>query len=80
MSDAPKPVWRTILVSLVMTAAFTAIAYFVWTYTGVGARSFAGGTLLTDMRFFLGLLAVYLALTLLDRLVGFVKSKLGDGH
>ncbi|WP_428646759.1 hypothetical protein [Roseibium sp.] len=76
MSDAPKPAWRTILVSLVLTAAFTAIAYFVWTYANTGARKFAGGTLLTDLRFFLGLLAVYLALTVLDRVVGIVKAKL----
>jgi len=81
MSGAPdKPAWRTILTSLVVTAALVAVAWYVWKYANTGARTFAGGTLLTDLRFFVGLLAVFLALTILDRIIGFVRTKLGDGH
>jgi len=83
MSDTPqKPAWQTILTSLIATALFVAIAYYVWTYANIGVRSWdiTNGTLLTDLRFFVGLLAVFLALTLLHRLVEFVKSKRDGGH
>lgn len=83
MSDTPqRPAWQTILVSLVATALFVAAAYYVWIYANIGVRTFdlTKGTLLTDLRFFIGLLAVFLALSLLDRIVEFVKSKFGGGH
>lgn len=76
MSGTPqRPAWQTILTSLVLTAALAGIAYYVWTYANIGAREFARGTLLTDMRFFVGMLAVFLVLTFLDRIIEFVKSK-----
>ncbi|MEP3429821.1 MAG: hypothetical protein ABJN98_14140 [Roseibium sp.] len=75
MSDAPsRPAWQTILISLVMTGALATVAYYVWIYTNIGARTFARGTLLTDLRFFVGLLAVFLALTFADRVIEFVKD------
>lgn len=78
MSDAPtRPVWQTILVSLVLTAIMVAAAYYVWIYANIGARTFARGTLLTDLRFFVGLLAVFLALTVADPIIGFVVSRFG---
>jgi len=83
MSDTPqKPAWQTTLISLAATAILVAIAYYVWTYANIGVRSWdvTRGTLLTDLRFFVGLLAVFLALTFLDRIIEFVKSRLGDGH
>ncbi len=76
MSASEQPRWRTVLTSLVMTLGLVAAAYYVWTYANTGAREFARGTLLTDLRFFVGLLAVFLALTFLDRIIGFVKSRL----
>lgn len=83
MSDTPgKPAWQTILTSLAATVLFVAIAYYVWIYANIGVRSWdlTKGSLLTDLRFFIGLLAVFLVLTVLDRLVEFVKSKRGGGH
>jgi hypothetical protein len=83
MSDTPpKPAWQTILTSLIATAIFVTVAYFVWTYANIGARSWdvTRGSLLTDLRFFVGLLAVFLVLTFLDRIVEYVKSKQGNGH
>ncbi len=80
MTDHPqKPVWQKVLVSLVLTSGLTAVAYGAWTYASIGTRKLAGETLLTDMRFFIGLLAVFLTLTILDLLIGLVKSKLDDG-
>ncbi|MBO6894555.1 MAG: hypothetical protein JJ866_21615 [Roseibium sp.] len=79
--SAPKqrPAWQTILISLVMTTALVAIAYNTWKYANMGARQYARGTLLTDLRFFVGLLAVFLVLTFSDRIIQFVRSKLsGD--
>ncbi|CTQ56476.1 hypothetical protein LP7551_05036 [Roseibium album] len=75
-----KPAWQTILVSLVVTAALVAISYYTWKYANIGAREFARGTLLTDLRFFVGLLAVFLVLTFSDRIIGFVMSKFSDKH
>lgn len=83
MSDTPqRPAWQTILISLIATTILVAIAYMVWTYANIGVRSWplTNGTLLTDLRFFVGLLAVFLALTFLDRIIEFMKSKLGGGH
>jgi heme A synthase len=83
MSGNPqRPLMQTILISLVMTAALVAIAWLVWTYVPRGFRSWGvtRGTLLTDLRFFVGLLAVFLVLTLLDRIIEFVKGKLGGGY
>ncbi|KZM52004.1 hypothetical protein [Labrenzia sp. OB1] len=69
--------WRTLVISLVLTAAFAVLAWYVWTYANIGARTFAAGTLLTDMRFFIGLLAVFVVLSLLDRIIGYVMSRFG---
>ncbi|MGX1495293.1 heme A synthase [Labrenzia sp. MBR-25] len=81
MSEQPqKPLWQTILLSLVMTALLAGIAWAVWTYANTGVQELAPGTLLRDLRFFIGLLAVFLVLSLLDRIVEFVKAKLGNGH
>ncbi|WP_298822354.1 hypothetical protein [uncultured Roseibium sp.] len=83
MSETPqKPAWQTILVSLVLTGALAATAYYVWIYANSSVRmlELTKGTLLTDMRFFIGLLAVFLVLTFLDRIIGFVLSKFGNGH
>jgi hypothetical protein len=82
MSDtSQRPAWQTVLISLVATAALAAIAYYVWIYANIGVRSFdvTRGSLLTDLRFFVGLLAVFLALSLLHRIIEFAKSKLGGG-
>lgn len=73
---APTPGRRTLLISLIMTACLAAAAYYVWIYANIGARTFARGTLLTDLRFFVGLLAVFLALSFLDRFIAFAQSKL----
>ncbi|GAB4533383.1 MAG: hypothetical protein Tsb0019_35070 [Roseibium sp.] len=83
MSDAPqRPGWQTLLISLLATTVLVAIAYYVWTYANIGVRSweFTRGSLLSDLRFFVGLLAVFLALTVLHRIIEFAKSKLGGGH
>jgi hypothetical protein len=52
----------------------------VWTYANSSVQDFAPGTLLRDLRFFVGLLAVFLVLSILDRIIEFVKTKLGGGH
>ncbi len=81
MSDQPqKPLWQTILISLVMTALLAGIAWAVWTYANSSVQDFAPGTLLRDLRFFVGLLVVFLVLSILDRIIEFVKAKLGGGH
>lgn len=78
----PAPAWQTILISLVLTGALVAVAYYVWIYANIGVRQsdYTKGTLLTDLRFFVGLLAVFLALTVLDRIINFVKSKVSGEH
>ncbi|MEP4767330.1 MAG: hypothetical protein ABJY83_05455 [Roseibium sp.] len=77
MSDTPaRPARQTILVSLVLTTVMAVIAYYVWIYANIGARMFARGTLLTDLRFFVGLLAVFGALSVLDRVIGFVIGRI----
>ncbi|MEP1934302.1 MAG: hypothetical protein ABJJ37_23785 [Roseibium sp.] len=81
MSDTPaRPARQTILVSLVLTTVMAVIAYYVWIYANIGARTFARGTLLTDLRFFVGLLAVFLALTFADRVIELVKAKVSKKH
>ncbi|WP_299816126.1 hypothetical protein [uncultured Roseibium sp.] len=78
MSKPPiQRAWRILIISLVLTAAFAVLAWYVWTYANIGARTLAPGTLLTDMRFFIGLLAVFVVLSILDRIIGFVKSRFG---
>lgn len=78
----PTPAWQTILVSLVLTAALVAVSYYVWTYANTGVRQWdvTKGSLLTDVRFFFGLLAVFLVLTVLDRILNFVRSKIEGDH
>lgn len=73
-----RPAWQTILISLVLTTALVGIAYYTWKYANMGAREFARGTLLTDLRFFVGLLAVFVVLTFSDRIIEFVRSKFTD--
>ncbi|MEP3048061.1 MAG: hypothetical protein ABJL55_22095 [Roseibium sp.] len=81
MSNAPsRPAWQTILLSLVLTTVMAVIAYYVWIYANIGARTFARGTLLTDLRFFVGLLAVFLALTFADRVIEFISAKISKKH
>ncbi|GAA0776069.1 hypothetical protein E1180_05850 [Roseibium denhamense] len=86
MSQHPKrPPVQTILIALVLTGAVTAAAYYTWIYANIGVRQIprgqdAGpllnefGALLRDFRFFIGLLAVFLGLTILDRIFGFVAA------
>ncbi|TYC75713.1 hypothetical protein FMN63_04845 [Stappia sp. BW2] len=81
MSDHPqKPLWQTIVISLMMTALLATIVWAVWTYANKGVQEFAPGSFLRDLRFFIGLLAVFMVLSVLDRIVEFVKAKLGGGH
>jgi len=83
MSGTPqRPFWQTALISLVMTAALAVIAWLTWAWVPRGFQSWSltRGTFLTDLRFFAGLLAVFLALSFLDRIIEFVKAKLGGGH
>ncbi|MHA7776590.1 hypothetical protein [Roseibium sp. M-1] len=83
MSDSPQlPLWQTVLISTVMTAALVAIAWAIWTYVPAVFQTWSvtRGTFVTDLRFFAGLLAVFLGLTFLDRIIEFVKAKLGGGH
>ncbi|WP_299483983.1 hypothetical protein [uncultured Roseibium sp.] len=72
----------TIVISLILTTALTAVAYYAWTYANIGARQWdvTKNSLTTDLRFFVGLLAVFVVLTFLDKIIEFVKSKIGDGH
>lgn len=79
--QTPKPAWQTILISLVLTAALTAIAYYAWIYANIGASRWevTKNTLTTDLRFFVGLLTVFVVLTFLDKIIIFVKSKIGSG-
>jgi hypothetical protein len=78
MSDNPKrPSVQTIAIALVLTGAVTAAAYYAWIYANIGARTYARGTLLTDMRFFVGLLAVFVVLTFADRIIGFIAARIG---
>lgn len=74
-----RPFWQVVLVSLVLTGAMAAAAYYVWIYANIGARTYARGTLLTDLRFFVGLLAVFLTLTILDRVIGLVLARIQKG-
>ena len=80
--QTPKPAWQTVLISLILTAALATIAYYAWIYANIGVRQWelTKGSLMTDLRFFVGLLAVFLVLTVLDRIINFVKSKIGGGH
>lgn len=80
--QSPRPAWQTILISLVLTAVLTAIAYYAWIYANIGVRQWevTKNSLTTDLRFFIGLLAVFLVLTFLDKIIEFVKSKIGGGH
>jgi len=83
MSDTPKhPLWQSVLISTVMTAALVVIAWGIWSYVPAVFQtwSLTRGTFLTDLRFFVGLLAVFLGLTFLDRIIEFVKAKLGGRH
>lgn len=42
MSDQPqKPLWLTIVISLVMTALLAGIAWAVWTYANSSVQNFA---------------------------------------
>lgn len=82
MSETPKrPTWQTIAIALVLTAALSAAAYYAWIYANFGVRQLPRGSeffaLLKDLRFFVGLLAVFVALTVLDRVVGFVMARIG---
>ncbi|EEE45415.1 hypothetical protein [Roseibium alexandrii] len=78
MSDnSNRPAVQTIVIALVLTGAVTAAAYYTWIYANIGARTYARGTLLTDMRFFVGLLAVFVALTFADRIIGFIVARIG---
>lgn len=70
----------TVLVTVALSSALVAASYLVFTQANELARMLAGNSFLTDIRFILGLLAVYLFLTFADRIIGFVQSKLGDGH
>ncbi len=77
MSGPPKrPPVQTILIALVLTCAVTAAAYYAWIYANIGVRTYARGTLLTDMRFFVGLLAVFVVLTFADRIIGFIAARM----
>ena len=80
MSDKPsgKPV--TVLITMVLSAALICASYLVFTGANGLAQMKAGNSFLTDIRFILGLLAVYLFLSVADRIIGFVQSKLGDWH
>ncbi|WP_150522513.1 hypothetical protein [Roseibium sediminis] len=70
----------TVLVTVVLSTVLIAASYLVFTGANGLAQMKAGNTILTDIRFILGLLAVYLFLSFADRIIGFVQSKLGDGQ
>ena len=70
----------TVLVTVVLSSVLIAASYLVFTQANEFARMLAGNSFLSDIRFILGLLAVYLFLSFADRIIGFVQSKLGDGH
>nr|WP_155136978.1 hypothetical protein [Roseibium sp. RKSG952] len=60
----------TVLVTLILVVA----SYYVWTEANDLARRFAGGTIWTDLRFLVGLLAVYVFLSLADRAFNLLKK------
>ncbi|EFO34137.1 hypothetical protein TRICHSKD4_0434 [Roseibium sp. TrichSKD4] len=66
---------KGLLVTVVVTAVLLVASYYVFTGANDLAREYARGTLLTDLRFVVGLLAVYLFLTIADRIVSFVQGK-----
>lgn len=76
-NPAGKPVWLTIATSLVLSGALTAAAYYTWTLTNRELRQWdlTKGTLLTDVRFFAGFLAVFAVLTVMDKLHHWIRSK-----
>ena len=81
MSEISKrPVWQTVLISLVLTAVLSCATYYAWTYTNTGVRKLPRGievfALLKDLRFFSGFLAVFAVLTIAHQLIGFVAGKL----
>lgn len=71
--------WQVLAVTALVTAVLTGLCYLVWTEANSLTRMFARGTLLTDLRFFVGLLAVFVFLTLADRLIGFIRARLHKG-
>jgi hypothetical protein len=67
--------WQVLAATALVTAVLTGLCYLVWTEANSLARMFARGTVLTDLRFFVGLLAVFVFLTLADRLIGFIRAR-----
>ncbi len=76
MSTKPRNRLPAILVTAVLTGLLVGLSYYAWTEANSLARMLARGTLLTDIRFFLGMLAVFLVLSIADRLIGFVAARL----
>lgn len=75
---AGKPVWLMIATSLVLSGALTVVAYYTWTLTNQELRQWdlTKDTLLTDLRYFAGFLAVFVVLTVIDKLHHLIRSKL----
>ncbi len=81
MSDQPqKPLWQTILISLVMTALLAGIAWAVWTYANSSVQNFAPGTFAARPPLLRRPARRVPGLSILDRIIEFVKAKLGGGH
>ncbi|MBO6757591.1 MAG: hypothetical protein JJ902_14760 [Roseibium sp.] len=75
--------WTWIAVSAVISALLVVASYFVWTEANALARMFARGTVLTDLRFFIGFLAIFIFLSIADRLIGWAWRRFGpdeSGH
>ncbi|QDG77395.1 hypothetical protein [Labrenzia sp. PHM005] len=79
-ADNKRPQWQALLLSLVLTGALAALAYYAWIYTNIGVRQLPRGSgffaLLKDLRFFAGLLAVFVVLTFADRIFSYAAGKL----
>lgn len=76
MTGQSHPDWRAVAVTAGITMALVALCYGVWIGIDMLVRRLAGGTVLTDLRFFVGLMAVFVALTIVDRIVGRVRATL----
>ncbi|MTI44820.1 hypothetical protein JM93_02695 [Roseibium hamelinense] len=68
--SADKPSnWKSISITAAVTLLFVVASYFVWSEGNQLARKFAGGTVLADLRFLFGFLAVFLFLSLAQALM-----------
>ncbi len=80
--QSDRPLWQTVAVSLVLTAALVTVAYYAWIYANIWVRQWdlTKGSLVTDAKFFIGLRVVFVVLSILDKIIGLVKGLIWKDH